>query len=73
MNGVSLVTKPVMNIVGIKSDVLDIRFIAQKLREKGWAISLFPHHIRVVIMPHVKSAHIRRFLQDLNNIVKENR
>jgi len=71
MNGVSLVTRPVMNIVGIKSDVLDIRLIAQKLREKGWAISLFSHHIRVVVMPHVKFAHIQKFLQDLKNIVKE--
>jgi tyrosine decarboxylase/aspartate 1-decarboxylase len=71
MDRVSLVTKPVMNIVGIKSDVLDIRFIAQKLREKGWAISLFPHHIRVVVMPHVKSAHIQNFLRDLKEVVKE--
>ena len=71
MDKVSLVTKPVMNIVGIKSDVVDIRLIVQKLREKGWAVSLFPNHIRVVVMPHVKLAHVQNFLKDLKKIVKE--
>lgn len=71
MDGVSLVTKPMMNIVGIKSDVRDINSIAQKLRQKGWAVSLFPNHIRVVVMPHVKNVHIQRFLKDLERILKE--
>jgi tyrosine decarboxylase/aspartate 1-decarboxylase len=68
---VSLVTKPVMNIMGIKSDDIDIRFLAHKLRDKNWAVSLFPKHIRVVVMPHVEPAHIENFLKDLRNVVKE--
>jgi len=68
---VSLVTKPVMNIVGIRSDEIDIRLLAKKLRERGWAISLFHNHIRVVVMPHVKSAHVESFLEDLKDVVKE--
>lgn len=71
MDKVSLVTKPVMNIVGIKSEVIDIRLIAQKLREKGWAASLFPNHIRIVVMPHVKLPHIQNFLKDLKKTIGE--
>jgi tyrosine decarboxylase/aspartate 1-decarboxylase len=71
MDKIDLVTKPVMNIVGIKSDVIDIRLIAQKLREKGWAVSLFPNHIRITVMPHIKVAHVQNFLKDLKKIVKE--
>lgn len=71
MDKVSLVTKPVMNIVGIKSKVIDMRLIAQKLRKKGWAVALFPNRIRVVVMPHVKLAHVQNFLVDLEKIVKE--
>ncbi len=71
MDKVSLVTKPVMNIVGIKSDFKDIRIVALKLREKGWAISLFPNHVRVVVMPHVKPIHVHGFLKDLKRIIRE--
>ena len=73
MDKVSLVTKPVMNIVGIKSNVIDIRLIAQKLREKGWAVSVFPKHIRIAVMPHIKPAHVKSFLKDLKKIVNENK
>ncbi len=72
MDEVSLVTKPVMNIVGIKSNDIDIRLIAQKLREKGWAVSLFLNHIRIAVMPHIKLAHVQSFLKDLERIVDEN-
>jgi tyrosine decarboxylase/aspartate 1-decarboxylase len=73
MDKVSLVTKPVMNIVGIKSNVIDIRLAAQELREKGWAVSVFPNHIRIAVMPHIKLAHVQSFLKDLKKIVNENR
>ncbi len=71
MDKLSLVTKPVMNIVGVKSNVIDIGLIAQKLRKKGWAISLFPSHIRIAVMPHTKLAHVQDLLKDLKKIVKE--
>jgi len=73
MNEVSLVTKPVMNIVGIKSNDMDIHLLAQKLREKGWAVSLFPNHIRIAVMPHIELVHVQSFLRDLEKIVEENR
>jgi tyrosine decarboxylase/aspartate 1-decarboxylase len=71
INKISLVTQPTMNIIGIKFHSLNIQKIAQKLRERGWAVSLFPKHIRIVVMPHVEPAHIDNFIQDLKNIVKE--
>jgi tyrosine decarboxylase/aspartate 1-decarboxylase len=71
ISGLKLVIKPVINIVGIRSDIADIRFIAQKLREKGWAVSLFDEWIRVIIMPHVKAFHIKSFLKDLTEVMKE--
>ncbi|NIO37247.1 tyrosine decarboxylase MfnA [Candidatus Bathyarchaeota archaeon] len=69
IHGLDVVREPTMNVIGIKSRELDIHRIALELRLKKWAISLFPHHIRVVIMPHVKRQHIDRFLQDLQSIV----
>ncbi len=69
--GVSLVTKPTINIVGIKSDVTDVQLITKELRKKGLAISLFPHHIRIVIMPHTKPSHVKAFLDDLREITKK--
>jgi tyrosine decarboxylase/aspartate 1-decarboxylase len=71
IGNLSLVTEPAMNIIGLKSDAFDIRRIAEELRLRKWAISLFPGHIRIVIMPHVKEQHIETLLQDLNEVVDE--
>ncbi|MEM4298456.1 MAG: tyrosine decarboxylase MfnA [Nitrososphaerota archaeon] len=60
------VTKPVMNILGITSK--ELPKLAEGLRMKGWAISLYPTHIRVVVMPHVRRRHIERFLEDLRGL-----
>jgi tyrosine decarboxylase/aspartate 1-decarboxylase len=71
VEGVDLMVQPVTNVLGIKSDVIQVRRIAQKLREKGWAVSLFPRHIRIVVMPHISAEHIESFLHDLEAVVKE--
>ena len=71
IKGLSIVTHPTMNVLGLKSSTLDVRLVAEKLRLRKWAVSLFPHHIRIVVMPHVKQQHIERFLEDLNRIVDE--
>jgi tyrosine decarboxylase/aspartate 1-decarboxylase len=71
IEGLDTVTKPTMNIVGLKSDVFDIHKIARELRLRKWAIALFPHHIRIVTMPHVKRKHVDELLQDLKGIVNE--
>jgi tyrosine decarboxylase/aspartate 1-decarboxylase len=70
IKGLSVVTEPTMNVAGIESPTFNIRTLAEELRRRKWAISLFPHHIRIVIMPHVQENHIDKFLQDLSKIVK---
>ena len=65
IENVSTVMSPVMNIIGIKSDLLDIKSIAKGLRKRGWAVSLFPEHIRIVVTPSVTREVINYFIQDL--------
>lgn len=67
---ISLVIRPTMNVIGIKSDSVDTKELASTLRQKGWAVALFPKHIRIVIMPHIKPIHINRLISDLKNIVE---
>ena len=71
IEGLSLVTRPTLNIVGIKSEDISIQALAQELRRKGWAIALFPGYIRIVVMPHIRAFHIQVFLEDLNEAVKK--
>jgi len=71
INGVNLKTRPTLNIVGITSNEFDIELVAEELRRMGWAVSLFPSYIRVVIMPHVEPSHIQHFLQDLKETVEK--
>lgn len=71
IRGLSVVTEPVMNVVGLTSNAVDVRRVAEQLRLRGWAISLFPRHIRIVVMPHVHETHVDQFLQDLSNIVNK--
>jgi tyrosine decarboxylase/aspartate 1-decarboxylase len=71
INGLDITTEPVMNIIGIKSEVFDIRRIAKELRLRKWAVSLFPNHIRIVVMPHVQKQHIEEFIEDLRDIVNK--
>jgi tyrosine decarboxylase/aspartate 1-decarboxylase len=44
--------------------------ILQRLRKRGWAVSLFPDYIRIVIMPHTTPSHIKNFLEDLKGIIE---
>ncbi len=68
--GISYVTKPMINIVGLKSDFVDNIELATMLRKKGWAVALFPKHIRIVIMPHIKPTHLSLLVRDLKNIMR---
>jgi tyrosine decarboxylase/aspartate 1-decarboxylase len=68
--GLTLVTKPTLNIVGIKSEIVSVADLAAALRQKGWAVARFPNHIRVVIMPHIHSNHITLMLSDLKGIMR---
>jgi tyrosine decarboxylase/aspartate 1-decarboxylase len=71
IEGLGVAMEPTMNIVGLTSDAFDVRRIAEELRLREWAISLFPRHIRIVIMPHVQERHVEDLLQDLRKIVKQ--
>uniref|UniRef100_A0A7C6A9F6 Tyrosine decarboxylase MfnA n=1 Tax=candidate division WOR-3 bacterium TaxID=2052148 RepID=A0A7C6A9F6_UNCW3 len=71
MDKISCVIKPTINVIGIKSDFIDIRDLASALRRKGWAVALFPNHIRIVIMPHTKPVHINWLVRDLKNILRK--
>jgi tyrosine decarboxylase/aspartate 1-decarboxylase len=73
IEGLEIMTKPTMNIVGLTSHTLDIKQVAKELRRKGWAVALFPRYIRVVIMPYVQERHINKFLEDLKSIAQEQR
>jgi len=70
IDGLDIVTKPTLNVVGVKSDRIDVRLIFQELRKCGWAVSLFLDYLRIVIMPHTKPSHIKRFLEDLQRILE---
>lgn len=69
IEGLEIMIQPTMNVVGIKSNVADIEMLAQKVRKLKWAVALFPQHIRIVIMPHVRELHIQKFLEDLRRII----
>jgi tyrosine decarboxylase/aspartate 1-decarboxylase len=71
IEGLDIVTEPTMNVVGLKSEVFDIRELARKLRHRGWAISVFPKHIRIVVMPHLREKHVKSFVEDLREVVKK--
>jgi len=69
INDLQLVTKPTMNVVGVKSDTVDVNVVFQQLKKRGWGISLFEGYLRIVIMPHTKLEHIKNLLEDLQEIL----
>ncbi len=68
IKGLDIIVKPTMNVVGITSEAFDIRQVVQGLRQKGWAVALFPRHIRIVVMPHIRKEHVDDFLEDLKSV-----
>ena len=67
----SVITKPTLNIIGFKIDS-NHRLIINILKKQGWSISVFPTHIRLVLMPHIHRKHIDLFLKDLKTTLKNN-
>jgi tyrosine decarboxylase / aspartate 1-decarboxylase len=68
--GFELITQPELNIVAFRSSEMSVEEIAQRLEEKGWAVSMaaYPKAIRIIVMPHLKLEHIEMFIDDLNQI-----
>ncbi|MHA1859849.1 MAG: tyrosine decarboxylase MfnA [Candidatus Asgardarchaeia archaeon] len=69
IKGLEPVTKPVMNIVGIRPTSIPCRELEMKLRERRWGISSFGEFLRVVIGPHVKKKDLELFLKDVSDIL----
>jgi len=70
IDGLDIVTMPTMNVVGVKSDTVDVPLVFRELRKRGWAVSLFVDYLRIIIMPHTKLSHIKCFLEDLQRILE---
>ncbi len=70
IDGLDIVTEPTMNVVGVKSDTVDVSLVFQELRKCGWAVSLFHNYLRIVVMPHTKPSHIKRFLEEIQRILE---
>jgi tyrosine decarboxylase/aspartate 1-decarboxylase len=64
-----LVIKPTMNVIGIKSDTVDVNLVFQELKKRGWGISLFDGYLRIVIMPHTKLENIKNLVADIQEIL----
>jgi tyrosine decarboxylase/aspartate 1-decarboxylase len=71
IEGLEVMTEPTMNVIGLTSHTLSIRQIAHELRLKGWAVALFPRHIRIVAMPHIQKKHADEFLEDLKTVARK--
>ena len=73
IDGIRVVVKPVMNVVGITpvKPSLSAEKLDEKLRLKGWALGLFKSYnfLRIVLMPHVKRQHIDAFIKDLQTVL----
>ena len=71
LDWLELVTHPMMNIVGVRPSTRresDVQKLASLLRQRGWSISSFPTHIRIVFMPHLQEKHVQEFLDDLKSL-----
>ncbi|MFX1344188.1 MAG: tyrosine decarboxylase MfnA [Promethearchaeota archaeon] len=73
IKGLKLAAVPIMNIVGITTENgKSICKIDDELRKRHWMTGKFEEFnlIRVVLMPHVHKIHLKNFLNDLEDIVK---
>jgi tyrosine decarboxylase/aspartate 1-decarboxylase len=72
IEGLEIMARPTMNVVGLTSRTLSVKRVAEELRRKGWAVALFPRHIRIVVMPYVQEQHVNEFLEDLKSTATNN-
>lgn len=70
IDGVEVVTPPMTNIIGLRVNGMKLSDLTNRLRRRGFAVSVFQDHIRLVIMPHLTQEHIDEFLEILREIVK---
>ncbi len=70
LEGVHLLVKPTINILGFDCSAGHNDKVVDKLFEKGWATSLFSTHIRLIVMPHTETEHLKEFLSDLEEVLE---
>jgi tyrosine decarboxylase/aspartate 1-decarboxylase len=68
---ISLTFKPMINIIGFTSKAFTTKELVEKLRQKGWYLSIYNNWIRIVVMPHLNKETINKFIKDLKSIIKE--
>lgn len=65
LEGVEVVVDPTVNIVGVRPTRIGVELLAERLRERGWAVGQFTTHLRIVLLPHLSSEQLEPFLDDL--------
>jgi len=71
MSGIETVIPPVMNVLGIRPSQGTSEELAESLRARGFALSLFPGFLRITLMPHLNQSHLENFLQVLQDTLQE--
>jgi tyrosine decarboxylase/aspartate 1-decarboxylase len=68
---VNTVIEPVINVVGIRPRQTEPQRLAEELRRRGYALSLFPGFLRITVMPHLNDERIDSFLTVLEQTLRE--
>ncbi|NHJ40773.1 MAG: tyrosine decarboxylase MfnA [Asgard group archaeon] len=71
ISDISFSFKPIINIIGFTSKAFKTKELVDKLRQKGWYLSIYNNWIRIVVMPHLNQKTIDKFIVDLKSIIKE--
>ncbi len=71
MKSYKLVIEPTINVVGITPLFCTASDLGKRLREKGVAVSVFDHYIRIVMMPHITQKKIDKLHQMLKEIAHD--
>ena len=77
IDGLRLLTEPVITIVTFTSDKYDITKINEKMEKKGWVVGVGEHivtktkYMRVLVHPLKRREIIEQFLDDLKKAVNE--
>ncbi len=71
MEGAETVIEPVINVVGLRPLGTGPEQLAQRLRSKNYALSLFPGFLRITIMPHLSRPRLESFFTVLEETLAE--
>ena len=67
--GLSIVVEPTVNIIGIARERGSVPELVTRLRDLGWATSLFDGYLRVAVMPHLDRRLLQPFIETLAEVV----